>query len=122
MIEIIERHYAYFFIFVLMVIGLYGVLLKQDYVKKLIGVSILQSSIILFFIASAAKWRGTVPVTSPGGPPPLPEFYMNPLPHTLMLTAIVVSAATIGVAFSLLITIYRRYQSLDEETILERMK
>jgi multicomponent Na+:H+ antiporter subunit C len=119
--EFLLGHYAYWFTIALMLIGLYGMLFKQNLVKKLIGMAIFQTTIIIFFVASASKTGATVPVLDKtiGGDPVL---YINPLPHTLMLTAIVVGVATLGVAFALLITIYRRFKTLDEDELFERMQ
>ncbi len=122
MIEIFLGHSAYFFIVVLLLIGMYGMLFKKNLIKKLIGMNILQSSIILFYVVSAYKWNATVPVLDPRLGTPLPVQYINPLPHTLMLTAIVVSVATTGVALALIVVLYKRYQTLDEDELLERMK
>ncbi|MBU1298641.1 MAG: cation:proton antiporter subunit C [Bacteroidetes bacterium] len=114
-------HVAYYFIVALLVIGLYGMLFKKNFVKKLIGMNILQSSVILFYVVSASKYNATVPVIDlKFGSDPI--HYINPLPHTLMLTAIVVSVATTGVALALLIVIYKRFQTLNEDELLERMK
>lgn len=121
-LDFLLGHYAYWFIIVLMMMGLYGMLAKQNLVKKLIGMTILQTSIIMFYVASSSKWGATVPVIDPSMGLIDPTRYINPIPHTLMLTAIVVSVATTGVAFALLITIYRRYKTLDESALLERMK
>ncbi len=111
---------------VLLVIGLYAILTKQNLMKKLIGLNIVQAAIILIWVAAATKEDATVPVLdSPGhGAQPVVEAadYLNPLPHTLMLTAIVVGVATTGVAFALLISIYRRYGTLDEPELLDKMR
>jgi multicomponent Na+:H+ antiporter subunit C len=115
-------HIAYYLIIVLLIIGLWGMLFKKNLVKKLIGMNILQSSIIIFYVASASKYKATVPVIDPRLGAIIPDHYINPLPHTLMLTAIVVSVATTGVALALLITIYKRYKTLNENELLERMK
>lgn len=120
--EYILGHYAYWFIALLMLLGLYGMLLKHNLVKKLIAMTILQSSVILFFVASGTKWGATVPIVDPSLGTDDPTKYISPLPHTLMLTAIVVGVATVGVAFALLISIYQRYKTLDEDLLLERMK
>lgn len=120
--EYFLSYYAYWFIIALTMIGLYGMLLKKNFVKKLIGLTIFQTSVIMFFVASASKWNATIPVIDPMLGSSDPSQYINPLPHTLMLTAIVVGVATMGVAFALLITIYRRYQTLDEPQLLERMR
>ncbi|MEX0994848.1 MAG: cation:proton antiporter subunit C [Balneolaceae bacterium] len=122
MIDFILGHYAYWMTAVLLCIGLYGILMKKNLVKKTIGLSILQVSIILFFVSIASKWEATVPVMDPSASTSEVANYLNPLPHTLMLTAIVVGVATLGVAFSLLITIYNRYKTLDEEEILNQIQ
>jgi len=115
-------HWPYLLILVLMALGLYGVLSKHNLMKKVIGLNIFQSSIILFFISISAKWGATVPVIDPELDATDPSLYANPLPHVLMLTAIVVMVATLGVALSIMVLIYRRYHSLDEREILERMR
>ena len=121
MLEIFIRHYPYFFTTLLMMIGLYGMLAKRNLLKKLIGMNIFQSSIILFFICGSAKQGATVPVFDPRlGLDP--TKYVNPLPHVLMLTAIVVLVATMGVSLALLLLIQRRYGTLDEQDILKRMR
>jgi multicomponent Na+:H+ antiporter subunit C len=122
MIKIMLGHYAYWFILILLAIGLYGMIIKTNIIKKVIGMTIFQVSIILFFIASSSRWMGTVPILVHGDHAAEAASYINPLPHTLMLTAIVVGVATSGVAFSLIITIYRRYRTLDETLLLEKMK
>ena len=121
-IEFIAGHNLYWIIILLLLVGLYGMLAKRNLVKKLMGMNILQTSIILFYIASASKRNATVPVIDPALGSVDPAHYINPLPHTLMLTAIVVSVATTGVGFALLISIYRRYRTLDEDTLLKRMR
>jgi multicomponent Na+:H+ antiporter subunit C len=122
MVDSILSQYAYWFVFVLSVVGLYGMLVKKNLVKKLIGMTIFQTSIIMFFVAAANKWHATIPVLLPPYEAPNPDTYINPLPHTLMLTAIVVGVATLGVAFALLVVIYKNYNTVDEPELLERMK
>jgi multicomponent Na+:H+ antiporter subunit C len=122
MIKVIDDYYAYWFCFALLTLGLYGMLLKRNYVKKVIGLSIFQASIILFFVIAAYKDGSTVPVLDPRIGVSQPVSYINPLPHTLMLTAIVVGVATLGVAFALLIRIHGKYRTLDEDVLIERMK
>ncbi|MFC2160457.1 cation:proton antiporter subunit C [Acidobacteriota bacterium] len=121
MLDFLVGHYAYWFIMALLVIGLYGMIFKKNLVKKIIGMSIFQVAIILFFVASASKWNATVPVLEHGIEGEDLILYINPLPHTLMLTAIVVGVAISGVAFALIIRIYRRYRTLDENTLLKYM-
>lgn len=112
-------NFTYLITTLLLVIGLFGMIAKRNLIKKLIGLSIFQTAIFLFYIHGAIQPGGTVPVWDP-------RFasaaqYVNPLPHVLILTAIVVSVATTGVALALSIAIYRRYATLDEAELLERM-
>ena len=127
MSDLVVENYAFVATAVLLVIGLYAILTKRNLVKKLIGLNIAQAAIILIWVAAATKEDATVPVLldSHGhGAHPVVEAaeYLNPLPHTLMLTAIVVGVATTGVAFALLISIYRRYGTLDEPELLDKMR
>lgn len=115
-------YYAYFFVFILMMIALYAIMIKRNLIKKMIGMTIFQLSVILFYVLGANKWGGTVPVLDPRLGEPLGGQYINPLPHTLMLTAIVVGVATSGVAFAMIISIYRRFGTLDENTLLQKMR
>jgi len=110
-----------------MFIGLYGMIIKNNLIKKIIGMSIFQSAIILFYISTAVKLKGGIPILKTGGhgsfghnPINIAE-YMNPIPHVLMLTAIVVSVATLGVALALAIKIYRNYETLEEDEIREKI-
>jgi multicomponent Na+:H+ antiporter subunit C len=113
-------HYSYIMIIILLVIGIFGMIGKRNMVKKIIGLNIFQTAIFLFFIKGAAKIGASVPVIEPelGNQA---ASYINPLPHVLILTAIVVSVAITGVALALLLNIYRSYNSLDEDIILRRM-
>lgn len=122
MIEWLHDYYAYGLIVLLMIIGLYGMLMKQNLMKKLMGTIIFQNSIILFFVTFAYKYGGTVPVLDESLPTSVTTNYLNPLPQTLMLTAIVVGVSIVGVAFAMLIVIYKNFQTLEEPEILEQMK
>lgn len=115
-------HYAYWFIFILMTIGLYGMIFKRNLVKKVIGMTIFQVAIIMFYLSAASRTGATVPILDPEIAAKETMKYLNPLPHTLMLTAIVVGVATSGVAYALLITIYRRYKTLDEKQLMARLE
>lgn len=122
MFDFIAGHYDYWFIILLLVIGLYGMIMKRNLVKKLIGMTIFQASIILFYISGSIKAGATVPIINEQINNGITASYINPLPHALMLTAIVVGVATVGVAFALLVLIYKRYNTLDEKELIERMK
>lgn len=122
MLEFFTGHYAYWCTMILLCIGLYGILFKKNLIKKTIGLSILQASVVLFFVSIASKWGATVPVRDGNIPVENVANYLNPLPHTLMLTAIVVGVATLGVAFTLLIAVYNRYETLDEQELLDKIQ
>ncbi|MCY4025158.1 MAG: cation:proton antiporter subunit C [Acidobacteria bacterium] len=115
---------------VLMMIGFYALIGKTNLVKKLIGMNIFQWAIILFVVSMAAKRDATIPIVrdSDAAGQAAAEVvlraadYDNPLPHVLMLTAIVVGVATTGVALALLLRIHRRYGTLDDEELRERMR
>jgi multicomponent Na+:H+ antiporter subunit C len=122
MLGFIQDYYAYIFLAMLFTIGLYGMMLKRNLVKKILGMSILHVSTIMFWIVGAYKEGAGVTVFDRRYGVENPDLYLNPLPHTLMLTAIVVAVITLGVSFALIIAIYREYGTLDEPRILERMK
>jgi multicomponent Na+:H+ antiporter subunit C len=107
---------------VLILIGMYGMMMKENLMKKVLGMSIVQTSVILFWVLTAFKEGATVPVKDYNIPVHDPSNYMSPLPHTLMLTAIVVAVVTLGVAFALIVALYKRYHTLDESVLLDRMK
>lgn len=122
MLEFFMGHYAYWFTMILLSVGLYGMLIKKNLVKKTIGLSIFQAGVILFFVSVAMKDGATVPVKDYDLPVSDVANYMNALPHTLMLTAIVVGVATLGVAYALLIKIYNRYGTLNEEELIDKVQ
>ncbi|MDW7759663.1 MAG: cation:proton antiporter subunit C [Acidobacteriota bacterium] len=121
-LEFFVGHYAYWFVVILLVLGLYGMIVKRNLVKKLIGMTIFQAAVIIFFISSAVKKEATIPIVDKVVGTAESGFYVNPLQHTLMLTAIVVGVATAGVGYALLVTIYRRYRTLNEPELMERMR
>lgn len=122
MLEFIQGYYAYIFLATAFTIGLYGMMIKHNLMKKVLGMSVVAATTILFWIVSAFKDGAGVTVLDKRYGVENPEAYLNPLPHTLMLTAIVVAVVTLGVALALLVAIYREYNTLDEPTLLERMK
>ena len=106
----------------LMMIGLYAMIAKKNLVKKIIGMNILQTAVILFFISIGAKINATIPIiyheTAGTAHSVHATDYINPLPHVLMLTAIVVAVATLGVALALVIKIFQQYGTLEENEII----
>ena len=121
--EIIAK-YNYWIYVVLMMIGFYAMIGKNNLVKKLLGMNIFQTAIILMFISAGVKKGGLIPVLDKQA---ALEHGVNsalintPVPHVLMLTAIVVSVSVTGVALALMQRIYRRYGTLEENEILEKM-
>ena len=116
----------YWIYILLMMIGLYAMMAKKNMVKKIIGMNILQTAVILFFISISAKKGATIPIIEHGDAAGhhavrAAEF-INPLPHVLMLTAIVVAVATLGVALALVIKLFEQYQTLEEDEIIARME
>jgi multicomponent Na+:H+ antiporter subunit C len=119
-IELIADRYVYLLVLVLLAIGLYGMLALQNLVKKIIGMTIFQTAIYIFFIEGSVKRGATVPVIDPDIGSDA-AAYVNPLPHLLILTAIVVGVAVVGVALSLLISLYRTHGTLDEDAIIDQL-
>ena len=125
-LEIIVSRINYWVYIALMMIGLYGVIGKNNIMKKIIGLSILQTAVILFFVSIGAKRDATIPIidhTNASADTGISAtHFINPLPHVLMLTAIVVAVATLGVALSMVIKIYREYNTLEEDEILPQLR
>jgi multicomponent Na+:H+ antiporter subunit C len=112
-------NYPYWVAIGLLMLGLYTMIAHRNLTKKLIGMSIFQTAIILFFLVTSIKDGATLPVVVPGRV--AAAAFMNPLPHALMLTAIVVMVATSGVALAILIRLYARYGTLEEDELAERI-
>ncbi|MCH8054976.1 MAG: cation:proton antiporter subunit C [Deltaproteobacteria bacterium] len=106
--------YNYWIFILLMMIGLYTVIAKPNLVKKVIGLSLLQTAIFLFFLSLGKVTGGTAPVVVPSA-----TLYSNPLPHALMLTAIVVSVSTMAVALAIIVNIKQTYGTVEEDEIQE---
>ena len=125
MLDYVISKYNFWIYIILMMIGLYAMIGKKNLIKKLIGMNIFQSAIILFYVSIGVKAGATVPILSGHGHSHEvieAAKYINPLPHVLMLTAIVVSIATTGLALATLILIYRKYNTLEEDEILKIRK
>lgn len=94
-------------------IGFYAMIAKGNLIKKIIGMNIFQTSVFLFYISIAKVNGGTAPILWENA-----GLYDNPLPHVLILTAIVVSVSTTAVALSLVIRIKKEYGTIEEDEIL----
>jgi multicomponent Na+:H+ antiporter subunit C len=119
--DLFLSRYVYFMVVILLAIGLYGMLGKRNLLKKLIGMNIFQTAIFLFFIEGAVKKGGTVPVIDESIGTAAAQ-YINPLPHVLILTGIVVGLSLTGAALAFLLIIYRAYKTLDDQAIITAMK
>jgi len=115
MLEIVLARYLYVLVLTLLAIGLYGVLARDNLIKKVIGLTIFSTAIYLFFIEGSVQMYATVPIIDGRGSDP--ALYVDPLPHLLILTAIVVGVGVTGVALALVIRLYRTYGSLSEMEI-----
>jgi multicomponent Na+:H+ antiporter subunit C len=99
----------------LAVAGLYIVIARGNLVKKLVGLAVLQTSVYLLYIAPGKLIGGTAPIIAAGY-----TVYSNPLPHVLILTAIVVGVATLALGLAITVRIHEAYGSIEEDEILER--
>lgn len=113
------HYYAYFAV---MMIGVYAMVAKTNLLKKCIGLGIFQTAIMLFYVSIGAKDGATIPIVDPALGTADPALYANPLPQVLMLTAIVVSVATLGVALALVQNIHRDHGAIEEDEILKRLR
>ncbi len=124
-LQYIIGKYNYWAAIILLLIGLYGMIAKNNLMKKVIGMSIFQAAIILFYVSIGEKKGATIPILSHGHSDHAVEHaieavqYANPLPHVLMLTAIVVGVSTLGVALAILQKVYRVHRTIEEDEILE---
>lgn len=111
----IMAHYNYWIVVVLMMIGFYIVIAHGNLIKKIVGLSIFQTSVFIFYISMAKVDGGTAPILADGV-----DQYSNPLPHVLILTAIVVGIATTALALALAVRIKEAYGSIEEEEIQQQ--
>ncbi|MDA7926596.1 cation:proton antiporter subunit C [Verrucomicrobiales bacterium] len=163
----VHDHFNYWIYVILMMIGLWAVIAKKNFIKKLIGLSIFQTAIILFYVSIGVKVGASIPILhhddhvehaavheTPHGSDDhkvdhkvdhkaddthaahddhghghhadahavSADLIANPLPHVLMLTAIVVGVATLGVALALSQRIFKEFGTLEENELLEQLK
>lgn len=111
----IGTHYMYWLIFALLLIGLYTVISHGNLVKKLIGLNLFQVAVFMFYISLGTVTGGTAPIVEEGF-----KTYANPLPHVLILTAIVVGVSTTALGLALAVRIFDAYGTLEEDEALER--
>ena len=113
MINEIFGVWNYWIVFILMMIGLYIVISKKSLLKKVVGLAIFQTSVFLLYITFGKIAGGTAPIITNNSE----EIYSNPLPHVLILTAIVVGVATTALGLALIVRINKAYGSINEDEI-----
>ena len=114
-LNLIAGHYNYWMVIILMMIGLYITISRGNLVKKIVGLNIFQASVFMLYISMGKVKGGTAPILT-GNPH---EIYSNPLPHVLILTAIVVGISTTALALALTVRIRESYGTIEEDDILE---
>lgn len=105
-------HYNYWIVIFLMMAGFYTVISRGHLVKKIVGLNIFQTSVFIMFISLGYVEGGHAPILEAGK-----ELYANPLPHVLILTAIVVGVATTALALALVLRIREAYGTVEEDEI-----
>ena len=113
MIDQIFGVWNYWIVFILMMIGLYIVISKKSLLKKIVGLALFQTSVFLLYITFGKIAGGTAPILTDN----VNEIYSNPLPHVLILTAIVVGVATTALGLALTVRINKAYGSINEDEI-----
>jgi multicomponent Na+:H+ antiporter subunit C len=108
----VASHYNYLVTIFLMVAGLYIVIARGNLIKKLVGLSLFQTSVYLLYIEPGKIIGGTAPIIDPAF-----NAYSNPLPHVLILTAIVVGVATLALGLALVVRIHEAYGTIEEDEI-----
>jgi multicomponent Na+:H+ antiporter subunit C len=108
----IADFYNYWVVIILMMLGFYIVISDSNLIKKMIGLSIFQTSVFILFISMSKVEGGTAPIFTDSA-----NVYSNPLPHVLILTAIVVGVATTALGLGIIARIHRAYGTIDEDLI-----
>jgi len=104
--------YNYWVVIILMMLGFYIVISDANLIKKIIGLTIFQTSVFILFISMSKVEGGTAPILADNI-----TSYSNPLPHVLILTAIVVGVATTAMGLAIIARIHAAYGTIDEDII-----
>ena len=110
-------YYNYWLVVVLMMTGFYLVVASGNLVKQLVGLSIFQASVFVFYISLGKVTGGTAPIIVEGA---AGVVYSNPLPHVLILTAIVVGVATLALGLAIVVRIKEAYGTIEEDEVLQK--
>jgi multicomponent Na+:H+ antiporter subunit C len=116
-IEQLLGQWNYYLVIVLMMIGFYGVIARGNMVKKIVGLNIFQTSVFMLYISMGKVAQGTAPILT-GDPT---TVYSNPLPHVLILTAIVVGVSTTAVGYALIIRIHESFGTIEDDDIIAQL-
>ena len=117
--DFILGHMNYWLFIVLMMTGFYIVVARGNYVKKIVGLNVFQVSVFMFYISIGKISGGTAPIYPIDLNVNPDVAYSNPLPHVLILTAIVVGVATTSLGLALIVRIREEYGTIEEEDILD---
>ena len=112
MIDIFIGHYNYWVVIFLMMAGFYTVISRGNLIKKIAGINIFQTSVFLMYISIGYVDEGTAPIIAEGF-----TKYSNPLPHVMILTAIVVGVSTTALGLALIVRIKEAYGTIEEDEI-----
>ncbi len=112
MIDIIISHYNYWVVIMLMMAGFYTVISRGNLIKKIAGINIFQTSVFLMYVSIGYVSEGTPPIIAEGF-----TKYSNPLPHVMILTAIVVGVSTTALGLALVVRIKEAYGTIEEDEI-----
>ena len=118
--EFILGHINYWFVIILMMTGLYIVIAKGNLVKKIVGLNIFQTSVFMLYISIGKVEGGTAPIFPLKMKIDPDVLYSNPLPHVLILTAIVVGVATTSLGLALIVRIREVYHTIEEQEIFDK--
>lgn len=105
----------YWFVFLLMMIGLYIVIAHENLIKKIVGLNVFQVSVFVFYISIAKIRGGTAPILDSS----IQQIYSNPLPHVLILTAIVVGVATTALGLALVVRVQESFGTIEDDEVRE---
>lgn len=111
----IATHWNYLAVITLMMIGLYIMISRGNLVKKIMGMNMFQTSVILLYVSMGKVTGGTAPILIEGAKD---VVYSNPLPHVLMLTAIVVGVASSALGLALVVRVREAYGTVEEDEIV----
>jgi multicomponent Na+:H+ antiporter subunit C len=115
LVELFLDHALQWGAMVLLAIGLFIVMTRRNLIKKVIGLNVFQTAVFLLYIQAGYVAGGSAPILDPEI-----TLYSNPLPHVLILTAIVVSVATSSLALALIVRIREAYGSIEEDELVDR--